>query len=80
MIKLFTIAIQTLFGWTVFSCGAPAADFQARPPEGFHTIEYACVIEVNGDRYGTRGTFFRLEPGEPFLVPNKSTFPGEGTS
>ena len=61
MIKLLQIAVQTFLGWTVITCGVPAAEIKALPPGGFREVSFVCLVEIEGRRFGASGVFADLD-------------------
>ena len=59
MIKVFSMAIQTIFGATVLTCGVPA-DYRDNPPDVYHAVRYVCIAEVGGQTYAANGVIYRL--------------------
>ena len=64
MITIFQMAIQTILGWTVLTCGVPM-DAYPQPGEGFKKMDYVCLIEVDGHKFAAEGTLYRVVEGEP---------------
>ena len=65
MITILKFAMQTIFGWTVITCGVPVDDFQVRPEGGFSEIRYVCLVELEGDqKYIAKGVFSELREND----------------
>jgi hypothetical protein len=65
MIKIFSLAMQMIWGLTTVTCGIPADV----TPDLTAGVDYMCIIEVNEARYGTTGKLFSL--GEKEIDLNK---------